>query len=434
MSEIVPRPPGAVGGYIHHGFLRSNHWDRLTRLSDRLVESIAAQPLDSHADQHWYVPRGIEPALLDRLELPGVTPQIVVGEAGHGKSTLLWSLHRALQERKRRPMMVSATWLQRSEDGSRTTSTADIAEAVVTEPGAVLLLDTADLLLHNESTRLDVVDLLDQLTRAGVPVVATTRPQESAYLPASVGQKVHLGPYSIERELPSAIAVLTEEFCADDASVPTDPLTAITSARARGLLVDEVCTSPLLLRLLFSLSAPRFPSLELDVSGLYSQFWARRVAADHRTGPETPIDGGDDLTATAGMFAIAMLALGTPEPHIGDLVRRAADVAAASGHPAGEDVLRSDLRTLTARGVLIAVDERVRFFHQTFFEFAAAKGLTARGGEHELPRLIERIIDAPDDLFVGAVVEQTLIMLGTDTIVASERRRHRENGDAGVAL
>ncbi|OZE97433.1 hypothetical protein [Rhodococcoides fascians] len=249
MSEIVPRPPGAVGGYIHHGFLRSDHWDRLTRLSDRLVESIAAQPLDSHADQHWYVPRGIEPALLDRLELPGVTPQIVVGEAGHGKSTLLWSLHRALQERKRRPMMVSATWLQRSEDGSRTTSTADIAEAVVTEPGAVLLLDTADLLLHNESTRLDVVDLLDQLTRAGVPVVATTRPQESAYLPASVGQKVHLGPYSIERELPSAIAVLTEEFCADDASVPTDPLTAITSARARGLLVDEVCTSPLLLGL-----------------------------------------------------------------------------------------------------------------------------------------------------------------------------------------
>lgn len=162
MSEIVPRPPGAVGGYIHHGFLRSDHWDRLTRLSDRLVESIAAQPLDSHADQHWYVPRGIEPALLDRLELPGVTPQIVVGEAGHGKSTLLWSLHRALQERKRRPMMVSATWLQRSEDGSRTTSTADIAEAVVTEPGAVLLLDTADLLLHNESTRLDVVDLLDR--------------------------------------------------------------------------------------------------------------------------------------------------------------------------------------------------------------------------------------------------------------------------------
>jgi hypothetical protein len=419
VSDLVPVPLGGHAHLIYADASRSPRWDRLERLSDRLVDSIGSHSHSGLSDDRWYIPRDIESALLERLSQPAVQPQIVIGEAGHGKSTLVWSLHRALRKRGHRPVMVSATWLQRGEDGDRITSSEDIADAVLAQPKAVLLLDTADLLLHSETARIDVIDLLDQLYRAGVPVVATTRPQEGAFLPANVGQKIHLGPYSLDEELPSAIAALTDEFCAGDSSVPSDPQLAITTARARGLLVDDVCTSPLLLRLLFSLAAPQFPHLDYDVSELYSRFWERRVRADHRTGPHAPIDGGDDLTGTAGFLAIAMLALGTPEPHIDNLVRRASEAAEAAGHPIEERVLRADIRTLTGRGVLFAIDDHIRFFHQTFFEFAAAQGLTARGGEKELPRLIERIISAPDDLFVGAVVEQALIVLGTDSLAHS---------------
>ncbi|MGB3171506.1 MAG: hypothetical protein WBB62_18920, partial [Rhodococcus sp. (in: high G+C Gram-positive bacteria)] len=394
----------------------SRRWDRLNRLSLRLLDDIGTQHIDGRDAGDWYVRRDIESALLDRTLELGSEPQIIVGEAGHGKSTLLCSLHRELRRHQRFPLLVSATWLQRGDDGTYVTSSEDIVSAISTQPGAILLLDTADLLLHSPSARHEVIDLVDELARAGVPVVLTTRPQEGQSLPPNLGHRVTLGSYSRDIELPAAIGSLIAEFSDAGSVVPADPVAAIASARARGLLVDDVCTSPLLLRLLFSLAAPQFPHLELDVTGLYNLFWSRRVITDHRCGPNVPADGHGNLASTAGFLAIAMLALGTPEPRVEVLVRRAAQAATSSGHGIDEAALHEHVRTLSRRGVLIATEDRVRFLHQTFFEFAAAQGLAARGAEAELPRLIERITATPDDLFLGAVVEQTLVILGADPL------------------
>ncbi|GEM_PF-1020601 len=382
----------------------------------RLLDDIGTQRIDGRDVGDWYVRRDIETALLDRILELGSEPQIIVGEAGHGKSTLLWSLHRELRQHQRFPLLVSATWLQRGDDGTYITSSEDIVSAIATQPGAILLLDTADLLLHSPSARYEVIDLVDELARAGVPVVLTTRPQEGQSLPPNLGHKITLGSYSRDKELPAAIASLIAEFSTAGSVVPADPVAAIQSARARGMLVDDVCTSPLLLRLLFSLATPQFPHLELDVTGLYNLFWSRRVITDHRSGPNVPADGQGNLASTAGFLAIAMLALGTPEPRVEVLVRRAAQVAKSGGHGIDEAALHGHVRTLSRRGVLIATEDRVRFLHQTFFEFAAAQGLAARGAEAELPRLIERITATPDDLFLGAVVEQALVILGADPL------------------
>ncbi|WP_141214686.1 MULTISPECIES: ATP-binding protein [unclassified Rhodococcus (in: high G+C Gram-positive bacteria)] len=387
-------------------------WDRLARLSEHLLDDIE---VGSGDDGTWYVSRDIEAALLRRT-VQGSEPQIVVGEAGHGKSTLLWSLHRALQEQGFDPLLVSATWLHPGDDGIRTTSTAEIISAITGRPGAILLLDTADLMLHSRSARHDILDLVTVVARMAVPVVLTTRPLEGQILPANLGHRITLGPFSSNSELPTAIEALTVEFIADDSVKPSNPVSAIQTALARGALVDDVCTSPLLLRLLFSLSAPHFPQLELDVTGLYNLFWSRRIVSDHRSGPELPADDSDDLSASAGFLAIAMLALGTPEPPVDVVVRRAAQVAASVDHAYDDVVLRRHVRALTRRGVLVTTDNRARFLHQTFFEFAAAKGLANRGAEGELPRLIARVAQTPDDLFVGAVVEQTLIILGSDLL------------------
>ena len=387
-------------------------WARLDRLSQHLLDDIGHRP---DSDESWYVERDIEATLLRRA-LAGSEPQIVVGEAGHGKSTLLWSLHRALRNQGQHPLLVSAIWLQRGVDEIPTASIDEIMSAVADRPGAILLLDTADLMLHSPSARRDVIELVMVLARTAVPVVLTTRPLEGQSLPSNLGRKTTLGPFSSNSELPTAIEALTVEFIADDSVMPAHPVSAIQSARARGALVDDVCTSPLLLRLLFSLSAPHFPQLELDVTGLYNLFWSRRIVSDHRSGPEVPAEDTDDLSAAAGFLAIAMLALGTPEPPIDVLVRRAAQVAVSTEQPCDEMVLRRHVRALTRRGVLITTDNRARFLHQTFFEFAAAKGLAARGAENELPRLVARVAKTPDDLFVGAVVEQTLIILGADAL------------------
>ncbi|KZF10828.1 hypothetical protein A2J03_21055 [Rhodococcus sp. EPR-157] len=394
----------------------SVHWDRLNRLSQHLLDDIGVRGVGGSDTEDWYVRRDIEDALLNRTLRDGSEPQIVVGEAGHGKSTLLWSLHRALRQHDRYPLLVSATWLQRADDGTRITSTEDIMSAVTSRADAILLLDTADLLLHSPSARYDIIDLIKTLARRGVPVVLTTRPLEGLSLPSDLGHRGTLGPYSSDSELPTAIEALIAEFSTDGSVVPAHPVAAIQSARARGTLVDDVCTSPLLLRLLFSLAAPQFPHLELDVTGLYNLFWSRRIVTDQRSGPDVPPDAADDLSGTAGFLAIAMLALGTPEPPVDVLVRRAAQAAASSAHALDEAELHGHVRTLARRGVLIITDDRVRFLHQTFFEFAAAKGLAARGADSELPRLISRLAEAPDDLFLGAVVEQTLIILWADLI------------------
>ncbi|WP_338890269.1 hypothetical protein [Rhodococcus sovatensis] len=401
----------------------SVHWDRLNRLSQHLLDDIGVRGLDigvrgvdGSGTEDWYVRRDIEEALLHRTLRDGSEPQIVVGEAGHGKSTLLWSLHRALRQHDRYPLLVSATWLQRADDGTRITSTEDIMSAVTARAGAILLLDTADLLLHSPSARYDIIDLVKTLARRGVPVVLTTRPLEGQSLPSNLGFRGTLGPYSSDSELPTAIEALIAEFSTDGSVVPAHPVAAIQSARARGTLVDDVCTSPLLLRLLFSLAAPQFPHLELDVTGLYNLFWSSRIVTDQRSGPDVPPDAADDLSGTAGFLAIAMLALGTPEPPVDVLVRRAAQAAVSNAHPLDEAELHRHVRTLARRGVLIVTDDRVRFLHQTFFEFAAAKGLAARGADSELPRLISRLGETPDDLFLGAVVEQTLIILWADLI------------------
>ncbi len=387
-------------------------WDRLARQSRQLLGDIE---VGSGDDGSWYVCRDIELDLLRRT-IVGSEPQIIVGEAGHGKSTLLWSLHRSLREHGLHPLLVSATWLQPGDDGLRTARADDIIAAVTSRPGSILLLDTVDLLLHSRSARQDIIDLITVLARIPVPVVLTTRPLEGHSLPAHLGRKISLGPFSPDSELPTAIQALTVEFIADDSVKPSSPVSAIQSARARGALVDDVCTSPLLLRLLFSLSAPHFPQLELDVTGLYNLFWSRRIVSDHRSGPDVPAEDSDDLSSTAGFLAIAMLALGTPEPPVDVLVRRAAQVAASADHSYDDIVLRRHVRALTRRGVLTTTDNRARFLHQTFFEFAAAKGLANRGAENELPRLIARVAQTPDDLFVGAVVEQTLIILGADVL------------------
>ncbi|TFI43034.1 hypothetical protein E4P29_12395 [Rhodococcus sp. 1R11] len=392
----------------------STLWDRLTRLSEHLLDDIGSRP--HHDDDGWYVERDIEVALVQQLLSPGIEPRIIVGEAGHGKSTLLWSLHRTLTTLGRNPLLLSATWLQSGTDGIRNASLDDVVSAVVSQPDSILLLDTTDLMLHSPAARHHVIDLVETLSRAHVPVVMTTRPLEGQSLPTNLGHKISLGPYSSKSELPIAITALTDEFVDLDSVRPAHPVAAIQSARARGALVEDVCTSPLLLRLLFSLSAPYFPHLELDVTGLYNLFWCRRIVSDHRAGADLPPDDADDLSATTGFLAIALLALGTLEPPVDVLIRWTTQVAASADRTYDAAVLRRHVRTLTRRGVLVTTHNRVRFLHRTFFEFAAAQGLAARGADGELPRLVERAGRVPDDLLVGAVVEQTLIVLGADVM------------------
>ncbi|SIM78775.1 NACHT domain-containing protein [Mycobacteroides abscessus] len=394
-------------------------WSRIKAMSDRLTADIdgvgssdnPAETLSGGA----YVERTVEASMVDRLRLRVPRPEVVIGEAGDGKTTMLWSLHRKLA-RDAQPVLISAVWFQPDEHGHRLLTTEMVIAAITGVPDVVVLLDTADLLLHNQVTRDETIALIDRLRDAGVPAVVATRPREAETLPENLGHTTTLGAYN-DSELAVAIPKLVGTYCADGRALPPNPVAAVLDARARGVLVDRVCSSPLLLRMLFELAAPDFPGLEIDVTGLYHQYWDQRVIDDLRIRNQTRSNWrSEDLSTEAGMVAITMVAAGRPELPLETVVRRVGEVSTYAARRFDQSSIRVAIEKLCRRGVLNEAGGSVRFLHQTLFEFAAAQGIAERGSERELSRLLERLEGFPDDLFLGAVVEQLLILLATDPL------------------
>ncbi|MCL2782329.1 MAG: ATP-binding protein, partial [Actinomycetia bacterium] len=392
------------------------------QLSDHHIRELAVEP-------RLYVPRGLEAAVLD-LIVAGTDhrPQLVVGEAGHGKSTLLWSICQQLEhDTKMVPLLLPASTLVLKPD------LADLRQALA--EGAeqargqgrrpVVLIDTVDLLAHGEAAVRELLLVMDALHRADVTAVYSTRPQEASLIINTAAQtqlaiKQHEIRAYDDGELDQAVEKLAEVYCP---AADAERLRRwVKTAMARGLPVAEVCRSPLLLRMLFDLSAPDEPELgDLDVSSLFETYWARRVQRDvhNETQAGQRPAKAKNLAGTAGDAGIALLVAGTPEiakagwdSWLGQAVR-------ACGHDADPARLTEDVAVLTERGVLTDRGGWIGFFHQSLFEFAAAKGLLAVANPKAIEGLTGRVIGGSGDLFVGAVLEQLLILASVGPFAAA---------------
>jgi hypothetical protein len=343
---------------------------------------------------------------------PSGVAHVVVGEAGCGKSTVLWSLHEMLSARQDDrlaslavvPVLLSASWvLPRLADGVRDELVAAMGEIKAARCSAVLLLDTADLMLHDEQSRQELMRLLDALNTGGVTVVLSSRPREAALLDVDDMARHELGPYD-ETELDAAVAALARRFC--PAVGADDVAERLRRAEARGLPVADVCRSPLLLRMLFDLSAPDEPLLDdIDVTTLFRRYWQRRVQRDARVEAASllRVDSSADYSRQAGHVGIALLAAGLAQAPEETLTATRAAGAAPGISASALDVLHE-------RGVLVTGAGLCGFFHQSFFEYAAAKGLLATGNPDAISVLAARTVDGGGDLFVGCVLEQLLIL------------------------
>lgn len=383
----------------------------------RLLEDGAGFAVQIRVRADLYVPRSIEDDLMAAVLDPSHSwCHAVVGDSGHGKSSLLAALHDRLRDDTSAvPILVSATWFRTSKAKRFTVDRLLKVVDQVIENGtrAVVLLDTADLLLHDQASLESVNVLLGALGARGVTAVLTSRPREAELLSGDELRVVQLSAYDDE-ELIVAVTSLAAVFTNSEAQYAT--IAQVLAATARGLPVEEVCRSPLLLRVLFELADGQVPELrEVDVTHLYGNYWERRIVRDARTEIATgfDIDPNADLSVHAGLIALAMLAAGTPELDLSTLTDLAGRIS--DTNPVGSPTnLRQGLDTLTQRGVLLRTGARVRFFHQTVFEFAAARALARRLGPAAVPRLLPRVTEDGGDLFVGAALEQLLILLGSD--------------------
>ena len=383
---------------------------RILRLAGEYERELGERILGTPPTPELHIRRDVEDRILEMIS--GAPRTVIVrGEAGSGKSSVLWSLAGQIRSRRHTPVLISATWLIHGANGHRLLDAQDLLGQLVGMRDRsfrpVLLLDTADLLLHSENLILETLDLVTQLESAGIPLLITVRPVEERQLPAAwATMRIDLGGYSDTTELPRALGSLMRRYLpAHDHEGGTGLLEA---AQTRGLPLLEVLRSPFLLRLLFELSAGVLPSTDLDVSALYERYWQLRIVSDQRSERYAE---DVDLTAVAARLGILMLADASPAVTRQRVESALPRVEMPLPLPSG---LSPSLDSLKHRGVLVGSMTEFRFAHQVLFEFIAAKALLIRDGASALAQLIAHIEDHPHDLFTGAVVEQLLILLARD--------------------
>ncbi|WP_432832870.1 hypothetical protein [Dactylosporangium sp. CA-092794] len=411
----------------------------LRRVSDEAVEEIAfvlpqvpGRTAGVRLDDHLYVARQVEAGLVRDIQAQldtatrgsGARPRAtaVLGEPGHGKSCLLWWLHRRFSA-DADVFLVPAAALH----SLQTAGLFDgLQEAASTRP-VVLLLDTADALLHHRQDVPGFVHLLERLSELGIPTVLASRVVEAAVLEqeyrgnlSALLSKHVLGPYT-EQEWPAAVDAYAAIYYRPPGTpgprhggvAPVDHLAVdaetvrsdIAAAVARGLPLSEVVIHPLALRVLFEVCAPNSPTTEVDVADLHDRLWKNRVVENRRAyadGPDAaPAAATQNLSQVAEELGLAMIRIGTFWIDHDDCVKLITRRLNESA-----EHIEADLVELRRRDVIrmraTAEGTVVSFWHQTMAEHAAGRALAAYGPAG-LELLAQRITAYPDDLLLAEV-------------------------------
>ncbi|WP_267594390.1 NACHT domain-containing protein [Carbonactinospora thermoautotrophica] len=372
---------------------------------------------DLYVDRELETPEqrySAETALLDRLRKPGITA--VLGEPGTGKTSLLWRLHGRLVEQGRYALFLPAggllNGLERADHAlalPRVRQALEVARKRHRRP--VVLVDTLDLMLHDQDARVAVQELLGMVRELDLACVVTSRVGEAAYLDSD---GLGIRPYRLLDYSPAewgrAIRAYSRVFYRPPGSTGPGELdyeqarAELRQAAARGLPLREICTRPLTLRMMFELYAPGLPPSQIDTARLYHDYWERRVIRDQRGADQVPTSGpaGADLSPYAEALGLLMAAAGRPDVAQVDVYDRL-----AARVPRGRHGLREALRILTGRGVVVQRDGRLAFFHQSFCEYAAGRALATRGGR-AVDELVAQVERHPDDLFLAEIAGHAL--------------------------
>jgi hypothetical protein len=393
-------------------FRRLNRASELTANRTNVVRDEAGLSSITLGDQ-LYVRRDLEDEVARVLDGRTYEARLIVidGEPGTGKSTILWATRRALEAMHADAWLLDAIELSsifgHGENGTILSEPFRTLFRSLVAAGRppVLLLDTVDVPLNTKGSDTYITALLTELSIAEVTVIAASRPGEARMLSVHQPVRLHLFDYN-DDEFPAAVSAYARAFVHDGQDRSAEQHAQdVLQAAAQGYPIKEICRNPLTLRMLYSIYSPEqinFP--DVDIVTLYREFWRRRVEADIRTDSKTAKSADIDLSDCAIRIAIAMLAAGAPELARDHLAR---ELQAAGLDSGGLDILR-------ARGLIkvssLAPDHLAGFFHQTFFEHAAALAILRLAGSAGIAELVRRWADYNGNLFLGAVLERALVL------------------------
>ncbi|WP_225652240.1 hypothetical protein [Streptomyces pseudogriseolus] len=393
--------------------------------------------------------RGLKNQLVNR----STQGSAVLGEPGAGKSCVLWGVREELLAAGWTVVAVSASALLDTHDRPADLGLQDLLTALEARlsgtparkgPRPVaLLLDTVDLLLHDDTDQglNRLVVLVRAARKLGVAVAVACRSVEARRLEdrdlegveallakehlegyddgrTGTGGGQHVGaPWEPGSELDRAVEAHLRVFCREQGMPspreedgrpgrgPVEPLaqrmrSTLVYAAARGLPLGQLIRHPLSLRMLFDVYAPAGPrDKDIDVTDLFREYWEARVVEDvrHAVHGDGPADDESrwDLSKEVRVLGLAMLREGRPELHRADALSALRTHADLSPRRA-----RRAVSVLLRRGVLRKVEGgRLSFHHQAFAEHAAGQALRYAG--HGLAAAADRVTRHPDDLFLA---------------------------------
>lgn len=365
-----------------------------------------------------FVPREQGACLLEYLrrsaEQRDVPLSVVVGDAGHGKTSLLWWLYREMvNDQQWLPLFLPASALAKPAAGLGI-GAENLEEACKSIRAAgrtpLVLIDTVDLLLRDSEGAIMFAERLAALLAANAHVVLSTRPAELRRIDQGrfPYRPFHLGTYS-DPELLLALDTYAARYNYNNAVADAQgEFKRIRNAITSGYPLKDLCVIPLAMRLLFEIHAPHTIQAEVNVFELYCEYWQYRVQADQRmTGLRTDTGGssGHDCSAVASWLALQMLADGTLELDLAYMTRK----LALKGNAVGllHDLLHRGILQCRAAGT-------VHFFHQSFFEHASARGLVMLLKSDGIDLLFQRCRERPDDLFLKPILQHALLLAELD--------------------
>ncbi|MDR1152950.1 MAG: ATP-binding protein, partial [Bifidobacteriaceae bacterium] len=271
--------------------------------------------------QGLYVKRELESELLPLLCADGFGATVITGDAGTGKSSLLWRLYCLLTEHSATPVFLKAQWLI-ARPGDVTLSLDDLERAIDWLLGRrqhpSILVDTADLLAYDDAGRAALARLGRVCEERAVHLCLTSRVKEAAFLPSTWVRKplghYRFSPDETNSEFERAVMTHATAFT-PDLTIPSELVNDLLDAVARGKPVASIATHPLTLRLMFEIYSPRSIPPNVDVTGLYIELWRRRVPRDIRSDNSIHVSS-EDITSTVHWLANQMLQRGLPEMRV----------------------------------------------------------------------------------------------------------------------
>jgi len=323
----------------------------------------------------------------------------IVGDAGHGKSSLLWYLFTDFSANP--TFTVIPLMAQMESDLSAVVRTATRAREVDCQNQLVVLIDTLDLVVGVDDQQL--AKKISELVALGALVITTSRKQEADQLGRllSSNTRVDLRRYN-DQEAQQAIRNQIRIYYQDKSEIELkEQFDKVWGLLEQQRDVRELDLEPLILRMLFEAYAPEAIPRDVNTQQVYQHYWHEVVLYDRVvSSPDERMERQQLCRYIARQVAFS----GTHSDKflIGSLMNPGS----------GLQSLFQTVEGLVSSGVLQWTEGRssVRFFHQTFLEFTAAYDLLSLDRD-SLQGYINQLLDdvASFNFFRAPILKQLTI-------------------------